>query len=208
MHLKDARKEATYFAFATSEGMWRSISAQLGADLRHVRMMLPEEIVERLLRGGAPLDHEALLRRREQFLLRWEAGHEKHYSGRHAEDQLARIIGQEEEADLSAQEILGTCAVPGTATGRVRIANTPQEASLLLNGEILVSIATDPTLEAAMARAAAIVTDMGGVTCHAAVVSRELGIPCVVGTRIASHVLRTGERVAVDAGRGRIVRTP
>lgn len=69
-------------------------------------------------------------------------------------------------------------------------------------GDILVSIATDPDIVPAMKKAAAIVTEQGGVTSHAAIVSRELNIPCVIGTKIATRVLKDGDRVEVDANKG------
>ena len=68
----------------------------------------------------------------------------------------------------------------------------------------LVSNATQPELLPAMKKAAAIVTDVGGMTCHAAIVSRELGVPCVIGTKIASQVLKDGDLVEVDASHGRV----
>ncbi len=64
---------------------------------------------------------------------------------------------------------------------------------------------TSPDWVPLMRRAAAIVTDSGGMTCHAAIVSRELGIPCLVGTGSATEILRDGEIVTVDAGRGVVV---
>lgn len=69
-------------------------------------------------------------------------------------------------------------------------------------GDILVSIATDPDIVPAMKKASAIVTEQGGITSHAAIVSRELGIPCVIGTKIATRVLKDGDKVVVDATRG------
>ncbi len=69
-------------------------------------------------------------------------------------------------------------------------------------GDLLVSHMTDPEIVPAMKKAAAIVTDMGGITCHAAIVSRELGIPCVIGTKIATKVLRDGDLAEVDANKG------
>ena len=73
-------------------------------------------------------------------------------------------------------------------------------------GDILVSIATDPDIVFAMKKAAAIVTEQGGVTSHAAIVSRELNIPCVIGTKIATKVFKDGDRVEVDATKGIIKR--
>ena len=69
-------------------------------------------------------------------------------------------------------------------------------------GDILVSAATNPNLMPAIRQAAAIITDEGGLTCHAAIVSRELEIPCLVGTKIATKVLKDGDKVEVDAERG------
>ena len=69
-------------------------------------------------------------------------------------------------------------------------------------GDILVAKMTRPDYVPAMRRAAAIVTNEGGMTCHAAIVSRELGIPCIVGTKIATKVLKDGDLVEVDAEKG------
>ncbi len=70
------------------------------------------------------------------------------------------------------------------------------------NGEILVSSMTIPDFLPAMKKAAAIVTNEGGVLCHAAILSRELGIPCIIGTQFATHILRDGDYVEVDANNG------
>ena len=73
-------------------------------------------------------------------------------------------------------------------------------------GDILVSIATRPEMLPVMKKAAAIVTDEGGITCHAAIVSRELKIPCIVGTQTATSVLKDGDKVEVDTEKG-VVKT-
>ena len=69
-------------------------------------------------------------------------------------------------------------------------------------GDILVSHMTYPDIVVSMKKAGAIITDMGGITCHAAIVSRELGIPCVIGTKIATKVFKDGDEVEVDATKG------
>ncbi|HET9075836.1 MAG TPA: phosphoenolpyruvate synthase [Acidimicrobiales bacterium] len=104
----------------------------------------------------------------------------------------------------AAALVVGLGAAPGVATGRVRVLSSPRDCDQLLPGEVLVAPMTNPDWVPAIRRAAALVTDGGGMTCHAAIVSRELGVPCVVGTRNATTVLRTGERVTVDGGRGRV----
>ncbi|HET7508192.1 MAG TPA: phosphoenolpyruvate synthase [Solirubrobacterales bacterium] len=96
----------------------------------------------------------------------------------------------------------GLGAAPGEASGAVRLIAELDQAGELQEGEVLVTHMTAPDWVPLMRRAAAIVTDSGGMTCHAAIVSRELGIPCVVGTGEATKVLRDGEVVTVDAGAG------
>jgi pyruvate, water dikinase len=98
--------------------------------------------------------------------------------------------------------VSGLAASTGTAAGQVRVLTSPEQGHLLEQGEVLVAPMTSPDWVPAMRRAAALVTDGGGMTCHAAIVSRELRIPCVVGTRSATAVLRDGELVTVDGARG------
>ncbi len=98
----------------------------------------------------------------------------------------------------------GLGAAPGVAAGKVRLLLNVAENAGLQAGEVLVSTMTTPDMVPAMARAAAIVTDEGGMTCHAAIVSRELGIPCVVGTRTATKTLRDGQEVSVEGKMGAV----
>ena len=100
--------------------------------------------------------------------------------------------------------VSGLGTAPGVAAGRVRTLHDPSEGHLLEAGEILVAPMTNPDWVPAIRRAGALVTDSGGMTCHAAIVSRELGVPCVVGTRRATSVLHDGMLVTVDAARGAV----
>ena len=107
--------------------------------------------------------------------------------------------GAEEGAAILVQ---GLAASAGRASGLVRVLHSPDEGHELQNGEVLVAPMTSPDWVPTMRRAAAVVTDGGGMTCHAAIVSRELGVPAVVGARNATTVLRDGELVTVDGARG------
>jgi len=99
--------------------------------------------------------------------------------------------------------VRGLPASPGVAIGVAKVALTVEEAAKLMKkGDILVTKMTDPDWVPYMKLAAAIVTDEGGMTAHAAIVSRELGIPCIVGTKNATQVLKTGIEVTVDATHG------
>ena len=100
--------------------------------------------------------------------------------------------------------VIGTGASPGRATGPVRVLRTPDEGVQLLAGEILVAEMTTPDWVPTLQRAAAIITDRGGLTCHAAIVARELGLPCIVGARHATELLHDGAVVTVDGSDGTV----
>ena len=101
--------------------------------------------------------------------------------------------------------VRGLGAAPGIGSGRVRVVRELTDADGLDKGDILVTHMTAPDWVPLMRKAAAIVTDSGGMTCHAAIVSRELGIPCIVGTADATTKLREGELVTVDAKQGAVL---
>lgn len=113
-------------------------------------------------------------------------------------------LAQRPAVAAGEQLISGLGASPGIAHGNVRVLKTPDEGSRLLAGEILVAPMTSPDWVPTIRRAAALITDSGGVTSHAAIVSRELRIPCIVGARTATQVLRDGELVTVDGSKGRV----
>ncbi len=102
----------------------------------------------------------------------------------------------------STNALKGTVAYPGKAQGKVRIVNILEDGEDFHEGDILVSLNTNPDLVPIIKKAAAIVTDEGGIMCHAAIVSREFKIPCVIGTKNATKVLKDGDMVEVDADAG------
>jgi pyruvate,water dikinase len=108
-------------------------------------------------------------------------------------------------SDKHAVLARGLAAAPGQACGKVRVLDTPEEGNRLLEGEILVAQMTNPDWLPTIRRAAALVTNTGGMTCHAAIVARELGVPCVVGTRTATKDLHDGTTVTVDGTHGRVL---
>ncbi|PIX99366.1 phosphoenolpyruvate synthase [bacterium (Candidatus Howlettbacteria) CG_4_10_14_3_um_filter_37_10] len=96
----------------------------------------------------------------------------------------------------------GSSASAGLGGGPVKIIHSPSEIDKILEGDVLVTEMTTPDYVPAMKRASGIVTDAGGRTCHAAIVSRELGIPCVVGTETATETLKSYDAVTVDGSKG------
>ncbi|MFH0829453.1 MAG: PEP-utilizing enzyme [Candidatus Kerfeldbacteria bacterium] len=113
---------------------------------------------------------------------------------------FARIVGNRDMR--SKRSVKGTPACPGKVHGLVRIVMVPEDCKKIRKGDILVSNMTHTDYLAGMARAGAVVTDEGGISCHAAIISRELNKPCVIGTKIATEVFRDSDRVEVDANHG------
>ncbi|OPY31397.1 MAG: putative phosphoenolpyruvate synthase [Methanomassiliicoccales archaeon PtaU1.Bin124] len=101
--------------------------------------------------------------------------------------------------------VKGLAASPGKASGTVRMVSDEMNLEVVKQGDVMVTAMTSPDMVPAMTRASAIVTDEGGMTCHAAIVARELGIPCIVGTGDATHKLKEGTIVTVDGQTGVVV---
>jgi len=111
-------------------------------------------------------------------------------------DEIIKAMGE------GLKELKGYSASLGRTKGKVKTINKVSDFSKFNTGDILVTSMTRPEMMPIMKRAAAFITDEGGITCHAAIVSRELGIPCIIGTKIATKVLRDGQLVEVDANKG------
>ncbi len=110
------------------------------------------------------------------------------------------------EGTVAGKIILkGLSASPGIGAGKVKIIHSAKEIKKIRKGDILVTWMTSPDMVPAMRKASAIITDSGGMTSHAAIVSRELGIPCIVGTGNATKVLKEEQKVTVDGGKGLVL---
>lgn len=121
------------------------------------------------------------------------------------ESAEANAIAAAKPVKQTLSEILsGAPASPGIASGPVKVITSAREINKVQPGDILVAPQTNPDYVPAMKKAAAIVTERGGRTSHAAIVSRELGIPAVVGAENATHVLKTGMVVTVDGAKGEV----
>src|SRR5271166_5830670 len=131
--------------------------------------------------------------------------HEPALDGAQAASSAGSTAAPSTHAATQRVLLRGLGGAPGGASGQARVLRSTDEADKLHEGDILVTHMTAPDWTALMRRSAAIVTDSGGMTCHAAIVSRELGIPCVVGTGEATKRLRDKELVTVDATHGTVL---
>ncbi|OGN16504.1 MAG: hypothetical protein A3C88_02870 [Candidatus Yanofskybacteria bacterium RIFCSPHIGHO2_02_FULL_50_12] len=100
------------------------------------------------------------------------------------------------------EQIKGSTAFPGMVTGRVVIVRNKSDLSRIKDGDIMISAMTSPDYVMALRKAAAFITDEGGITSHAAISARELKKPCIIGTKVATQILKDGDLVEVDADNG------
>lgn len=113
-------------------------------------------------------------------------------------------IEEKKVGDVGEEILAGIAASPGIGSGTVKIVKSIEDLSKIKKGDVLVTEMTNPDMVVTMQKSAAIITDEGGMTSHAAIVSREMGIPCVVGTDKATKVLKEGQGITVDGYNGKI----
>ncbi|WUH98329.1 PEP-utilizing enzyme [Spirillospora sp. NBC_00431] len=119
------------------------------------------------------------------------------------DEQVERWLAAQRQ-DGPGETLSGFAGSPGIAEGPARVVHDPAELDTLREGEILVAPTTSPSWTPVFARIKATVSDIGGVMCHAAIISREYGLPAVVGTGTATATIRTGQRVRVDGDKGTV----
>lgn len=118
------------------------------------------------------------------------------------QDVIAQFDAWTKHNAHDSNELKGQTACRGCVRGTVRVVSDPHNNRGFQDGDVLVTSMTRPEFVPIMKRAGAVVTNEGGITCHAAIVSRELSIPCIIGTKVATQVLHDGDLVEVDADNG------
>ncbi|MEM3404315.1 MAG: phosphoenolpyruvate synthase [Nitrososphaeria archaeon] len=164
-------------------------------DEQVIELAKDAELIER--HYGRPMDIEWALDTDTNKLYIVQARPETVWSSKTAPAQVEKVTAA--QANVLVR---GLGASPGKASGKVRIIMDVKDIASFEEGEILVTEMTAPDWVPAMRKAAAIITNGGGMTAHAAIVSRELGVPCIVGTKNATEVLKTGQIVSVDGSLG------
>ncbi len=194
----DYRKEIQMKTTFIMNNFLKEVSRRQNQNYDDLRWCWPTEIKECTLTGK--LDRALIQKRKEDYCYYVQEDTIEQYYGEEA------VRKRKEEISTAAEDITdfqGIISCAGKVTGTVRICFSSSEAQQKVHpGDILVTSMTSPDFLPAMKQAAAIVTDEGGITCHAAIVSRELGIPCLVGTKIATKVLKDGDMVEVNANHG------
>ena len=207
-HLVPIAKELVYFrtyrtdyltmTLANAWPLLDAIGKHLGCSLQDILYYRVDEVLEQ--KRIAP---EEIARRRKDFIFILLEPHKIIFSSDPAEIKELVKKHLPVAADLGS-EVKGTIAFRGKVTGRVAVLVTAKDLPKVKQGDILVTAMTFPNFIPAMQRAAAFVTDEGGITCHAAIISREMKKPCIIGTKNATKVFKDGDVVEVDATTGMV----
>ncbi len=200
MVTKIYRRFAQLFALYKMVPILTEIGARFGLTLKQTKFLMYEEIRDGLLEDRV---NKEMTRQRVAFSVFVTRPDSSEFITGLSAKKIAEVVQKEHIEQVS--EFSGQCGCPGIAEGRVRIINEAHEMSKMHDGDILVAISTQPDLVPAMKKAAAIITDQGGVTSHAAIVAREMRTPCVIGTKIGSKLLHDGDYVKVDATKGKVL---
>lgn len=177
----------------------KKLSKQWGVQGGPFYLMFPDEIKEYAEKQKLDKKITTLIKERKNAVI-WAKGDKlKVLFGKQANEFLKKKITQEK---VKADEISGTPIFKGELRGRVKIIKSTKDFSKVKKGDILVSSDTTPDFIPVFNKVSAIITDEGGVICHAAIVAREMKIPCIVGTKIATIVLKDNDMVELDAEKG------
>lgn len=197
---KTERLDVMSLADSRAAGLYNSAAEALALDANQLFAMRREELDASLAKGAPTVSEEELAERLSGYCLLLRNGEIGFFepSRKPAESEV-------ETATSTPGEIRGTAASRGVVSGRVRRIMDLSEAPLLEPEEILVTTMTRPEMGVALDRAAAFVTDEGGRMAHAAIIAREMGKPCVIGTGEATRVLRDGMSVTVDGDNGVVI---
>ncbi|MDP2932578.1 MAG: PEP-utilizing enzyme [bacterium] len=194
-------KDSQFFGYYSMEPLFREVGHRAALTLEQVKFLHYFEFEDAIFRRR---DFSKLTTERQKYsLFVCDSGRTVSFCGAAAKKIRKKMKFFKPKLKVkAAEELKGQPAFKGIARGRVKIINTVQEMAKMHAGNILVSHMTNPGIVPAMKQAAAIVTDLGGITCHAAIVARELKKPCIIGTKFATQVLMDGDEVEVDADKG------
>jgi len=195
IHLRNHRLEQMNKGCYLGREIIKEIAKRINLSYDEIIYLMPEEINDALL-CDAKISKAGLKSRINRYALITEDGDTKLYLG----DEIDSL--KEPDENASKTEIRGFSASKGKAIGPARIILDRSELHKVVKGDVLVTRLTTPDFVKAMELSAAIVTDIGGLTSHAAIVARELRKSCITGTKNATKILKTGNIVEVDADNG------
>ncbi len=189
----------SYKNFTFRRKFLEELSKRFFIDINSLRLFTQDELLSLL--KEQKID-ESILNLRKKFWTLYADGSSLHIITGKAALILKNSIIKEEEIDFSISELKGLTGSVGKISGRVKILMRVEDLDIVQKGDVLVSLNTMVDFVPAMKRASAIITEIGGITSHAAIVSREFGIPCITDVKNATKILKNNDLIEVDANNG------
>lgn len=201
MYLRTYRKNIISKAHFSHLPLLMAIRQRMGIG-DGIKFISYEEMVS-YLKSGATVSDAIIEKRKKAWAVLSIDGRISIASGKDSIEKISKEYRIEDiKKSYLKKSVKGRPACLGKVTGRVKVIKNVSEFNKIKNGDILVTCMTTPEYVPIMRKVSAIVTDEGGVTCHAAIVSREFNIPCIVGTEYATKTFKDGDLVEVDANKG------
>ncbi|MFA7653655.1 MAG: PEP-utilizing enzyme [Candidatus Magasanikbacteria bacterium] len=196
---QDERKKKTFWMDHYGTLFLKEFSRRFGFVVDDLKYFVHDELIG--LFGGKSVVSKSEATSRRQACLYYQKGDKYEVISGPEAEKLKKELFDAKQSKM-VNDFRGLPASRGKVRGKVKIILSVNEIDRVQKGDVLVAVMTRPDYVPAIKKAAAIITDEGGITCHAAIISRELGIPCVIGTKIATRVLKDGDEVDVNANHG------
>lgn len=203
MFWKNQRLDIMFLCDFKINPLLEKLASLMGIAFEELVYLRYEEIIKWFRTGKLPARSE-IAKRLKSYTLYLQDGEITLYTDKNKYPKRPQETTK--SFDKKTKATSGTIAYKGKITGKVRIVRVTKDIASIQKGEILITPMTRPDMILGMEKAAAFVTDQGGMLCHAAIVAREMKKPCIVGTQNATKIFKNGMRVEVDAEKGTVTK--
>ena len=194
--LRTYRTDVQYLSFYKLKKAYEEVASKLGLKLADIHWFDDKSLLESI--KTRKVDSQIIKKRKKGYGYIMQNNEFRFIYGK----ELENIKKSFNQIKNKSGKLKGMIAFPGKVKGKVKIVRTNKDANKVKKGDILVASMTVPNFIVAMDKAAAFVTDEGGITCHAAIISREMKKPCIIGTKLATKTFKDGDLVEVNADKG------
>ncbi|MFH1307385.1 MAG: PEP-utilizing enzyme [archaeon] len=200
INFRSWRTERFYFNAFILNNLFMFLGKEIGLkDYKDIFYLTPPEILNLIEERKVNLD--LIEERKKGYVMISDKFSTRIYSGNNVK-KFKKKINFQEKLNNKIEEISGQIVYPGNAIGNARVINKREDLKKVKRGEILITEMTTPDYVPSLKLVKGIATNEGGIMCHAAIISRELKIPCIVGTKIVTKIFKNGDLIEIDANKG------
>lgn len=197
-YLRTWRTDAMYGAGYRAKNLFAEIARRAQINKNDLKFLTFQEVIELARNKVLPVAYSEIKKRKKMCASVGLKNYYEIFTDKKTCQKLKNLVVEKKIGSV----IRGTVAFSGLVQGRAKLVLTGEDIKKVKRGDIMVAVMTFPNFVPAMEKAAAFVTDEGGILCHAAIISREMRKPCLIGTKIATKVLKDGDMVEVNAEKG------